>query len=119
MKILINAFSLRLGGGQTYLTNILKHSPEDKNFKIYLLCDSSLKIDNFPENVYILNHRGFINPLVRACWENIFIPFSDDRGVPTGVPGPKWGVSRVNLRGKNGWGPCVAPCQNGKLFPRI
>jgi glycosyltransferase involved in cell wall biosynthesis len=75
MKILINAFSLRLGGGQTYLTNILKHSPEDKNFKIYLLCDSSLKIDNFPENVYILNHRGFINPLVRACWENIFIPF--------------------------------------------
>ena len=34
MNIIINAFSARLGGGQTYLINLLNNLPVDQDVKI-------------------------------------------------------------------------------------
>ena len=44
LKILINAFSARLGGGQTYLINLLEFLRQDESVEVFVLAPDSLEM---------------------------------------------------------------------------
>lgn len=74
MNIVINALSARLGGGQTYLKNLLANLPEQHDLNILIYAPASLKL---PEDRRI--RRGAIlwptdNPLLRSVWERLVLP---------------------------------------------
>ena len=74
MKIIINALSARLGGGQTYLKNLLAHLPAQPDLDILVYAPASLRL---PEDRRI--RRGSTwwpteNPLLRTLWETIALP---------------------------------------------
>lgn len=72
MRVLINALSARLGGGQTYLRNLLLNAPNDKDLDVFVLCPDSFDISNMPANVRRLKlGKDFSNPYKRAVWENL------------------------------------------------
>ena len=69
MKIVINALSARLGGGQTYLKNLLANLPDQQDLDILIFGPSSLQI---PDDIRI--RRGttvwpVTNPILRTFWE--------------------------------------------------
>jgi glycosyltransferase involved in cell wall biosynthesis len=73
LNILINALSARLGGGQTYLRNLIRNAPAS-GYHIYLLCLDSLDISEMPDNIERLAIDGDLsNPYKRAIWENIWL----------------------------------------------
>lgn len=69
MRIFINALSARLGGGQTYLLNLLKHVPQDCDLKVFVLVQPSFHLADLPDNVVRLEQASLENPLLRAVWE--------------------------------------------------
>lgn len=74
MKIVINALSARLGGGQTYLKNLLAHLPEQPDLTILVYAPPTLRL---PEDRRI--HRRVTswpteNPVLRTLWEKIVLP---------------------------------------------
>ncbi|MRS98704.1 glycosyltransferase [Ralstonia pickettii] len=74
MKIIINALSARLGGGQTYLKNLLAHLPASESLDILVFAPASLRL---PDDRRI--RRGTTkwpteNPLLRAVWEKAVLP---------------------------------------------
>lgn len=70
MRILVNAFSARLGGGQTYLRNLLLHVPQDAGWQVFLLCPDSLNLCGLPGNVErVESNLKLDNPFRRALWE--------------------------------------------------
>lgn len=74
MKIVINALSARLGGGQTYLKNLLAHLPEQSDLDILIYAPDSLCL---PDDQRI--RRGTTswpteNPLLRSVWERLALP---------------------------------------------
>ena len=75
MNVLINASSSRLGGGQTYLSNLLLHIPERHNLRIYILCDDALDLPTDRENIRRIRPRWPTHrPLMRTVWEYIALP---------------------------------------------
>lgn len=70
MRILVNALSARLGGGQTYLLNLLRHAPQETGWHIFVLAQPSLSLDGLPENVERVESPSLENPLLRAIWEH-------------------------------------------------
>jgi hypothetical protein len=74
MRILVNGLSARLGGGQTYLINLLSHILPDSEWEVFLLCQDNLIIDDLPPNVRRLKTKiNLENPIKRAIWELLFI----------------------------------------------
>jgi len=76
MNIIINAFSARLGGGQTYLINLLNNLPVDQDVKIGVFAPESLVL---PEDSRIRRLRTLwptTNPLLRVVWEKLILPFT-------------------------------------------
>jgi glycosyltransferase involved in cell wall biosynthesis len=70
MRVLINALSARLGGGQTYLYNLLDFSPENKSTEIFLLGPDSLgSTAKTAVRQLDTGRRAIANPFVRAAWE--------------------------------------------------
>ena len=74
MKMVINALSARLGGGQTYLKNLLDNLPEQSDLDILVYVPVSLRL---PEDLRI--RRGTTrwpteNPLLRTVWEVFHLP---------------------------------------------
>ncbi|HAL39238.1 MAG TPA: glycosyltransferase family 1 protein [Polaromonas sp.] len=74
MKIVINALSARLGGGQTYLKNLLTHLPEQPELEILVYAPPSLRL---PDDRRI--HRATTNwptenPVLRSLWERFGLP---------------------------------------------
>lgn len=74
MRIFINALSARLGGGQTYLLNLLKHVPQEGSWQVFVLVQPSFVIDGLPKNVVRLEQAALENPLKRAFWEEVQLP---------------------------------------------
>lgn len=74
MRIFINALSARLGGGQTYLLNLLKHFPQENNWQVIVLVQPSFALDDLPQNVLRLEQASLENPLKRAVWEETCLP---------------------------------------------
>ena len=70
MRVLVNGFSARLGGGQTYLLNLLRRVPQHAGWKIFLLCPDGLDLTGLPENVErVKSGLKLDNPFRRAIWE--------------------------------------------------
>jgi glycosyltransferase involved in cell wall biosynthesis len=74
MNIVINAFSARLGGGQTYLLNLLAHLPDDQHMKIYIFAPASLALPDDARIVRCATRWPTTNPLLRAIWEALILP---------------------------------------------
>jgi glycosyltransferase involved in cell wall biosynthesis len=70
MRVVVNGLSARLGGGQTYLHNILKCAPQE--WRIFLLCPDNFNLTGLPANVTRIKSRLKLdNPFVRTAWEYI------------------------------------------------
>lgn len=75
LRILINAFSARQGGGQTYLINLLQHRPVENDLEIFLLAPPSLKLPNSIKGITRLETSFPVeNPFLRALWEKFWLP---------------------------------------------
>lgn len=73
MKLLINAFSARLGGGKTYLVNLLRELPDVPGLQIIIYSPESLDLVADPriERRYI---AAMENPIRRLWWERCKLP---------------------------------------------
>lgn len=74
MKIVINALSARLGGGQTYLKNLLAHLPDQVDLDILVYAPAALRL---PEDKRIRRCTTYWpteNPLLRTLWEKVALP---------------------------------------------
>ncbi len=74
MKILINAFSARLGGGQTYLKNLLAHIPAEMSIEILLYVPEGIVLPEDPRITRYTTRWPTQNPLMRALWEKLMLP---------------------------------------------
>lgn len=75
MKVIINALSARLGGGQTYLRNLLLRFPQAEGWQAFLLCPDNFDIRDLPKNVErIPLQKGLENPFRRVFWERLNLP---------------------------------------------
>ena len=74
MKIVINALSARLGGGQTYLKNLLAHLPESPDIDILVYAPDSLRLPNDPRIRRGTTRWPTANPLLRSIWEKLALP---------------------------------------------
>ncbi|VVE70874.1 group 1 glycosyl transferase [Pandoraea captiosa] len=74
MKILINALSARVGGGKTYLVNLLRNLPDDPSLQLLIYAPSSLDLPLDPR----IERRNLDveanNPLRRLVWERLTLP---------------------------------------------
>lgn len=75
MKIVINALSARLGGGQTYLRNLLEHLPERPELEILVFAPSSLPLPLDPRVSRGKTHWPNENPILRTIWEVFALPW--------------------------------------------
>lgn len=76
MNILINAYSARLGGGQTYLKNLLDNLPSHPDLKIYLYVPDSLVLPASTAITRLTTRWPTQNPLLRAVWEKFVLPLT-------------------------------------------
>lgn len=74
VRIVINACSAKLGGGKTYLRNLLARLPDRSDLDIHIFCPADLQL---PEDVRIKRASTIWptgNPILRAIWEKIALP---------------------------------------------
>lgn len=74
MKIVINAYSARQGGGQTYLVNLLSHLPATDAPQIEVFAPARLKLPEHPHIKRVHANWPTENPLMRAAWERLVLP---------------------------------------------
>lgn len=74
MRIVINAFSARLGGGQTYLRNLLARLPDDENLEVFVFAPTTLPLPHDPRLKRAQTAWPVTNPLMRALWERLALP---------------------------------------------
>jgi glycosyltransferase involved in cell wall biosynthesis len=74
MRILVNALSARLGGGQTYIKNLLSLDQFKDIEKIYILKSEKLELPVHEQVVEIqVEEKKIKNPLLRMLWEKTAI----------------------------------------------
>jgi glycosyltransferase involved in cell wall biosynthesis len=74
MKIVINAYSAKQGGGQTYLINLLSHLPAENTPLIEVFAPSRLHLAEHPNIRRVSTTWSTENPLMRALWEWWWLP---------------------------------------------
>src|SRR5690606_7211968 len=74
MKIVINAYSARMGGGQTYLKNLLAHLPVDTDMEVLVFAPASLELRHHPQVRRVTTAWPTTNPLLRTIWEKMWLP---------------------------------------------
>ena len=74
MKVVINAFSARLGGGQTYLRNLLAYMPERDDLEVYVYAPAGLELPKHACLQRMVTRWPTTNPLLRTLWERIALP---------------------------------------------
>ena len=75
MNVFIHALNARLGGGQTYLYNLLHHSPQELSLRVTLLVPASTQFLPLPANVHIKKAGRWLEyPFIRAAWERLYLP---------------------------------------------
>lgn len=74
MKIVINALSARLGGGQTYVKNLLARLPDREDLDIQIFAPSSLDLPIDSRIVRRTTRWPTKNPVLRTLWEVIALP---------------------------------------------
>jgi glycosyltransferase involved in cell wall biosynthesis len=70
MNIFINALSARMGGGQTYINNLIYQQKYHSGYNIYILTQESFKFTNLPKNIKQITKK-LENPFIRKLWEEI------------------------------------------------
>jgi len=74
VKIVINAFSARVGGGKTYLANLLANLPDDLAINIHMFAHTDLAVPDDPRIHRIAVRWPVTNPLIRTIWEKLVLP---------------------------------------------
>ncbi len=74
MNILINAYSARLGGGQTYLINLLQNLPDGNGFRLFVYAPPSLQLPADPRITRLSTEWPTTNPITRSIWERFVLP---------------------------------------------
>ena len=75
MRIVINALSARLGGGRTYVNNLLESLPEQLDAEVFILAPDSLSLPSGKRNLERIPVNWPVeNPYVRAIWEKLCLP---------------------------------------------
>lgn len=74
MKIVINSFSARQGGGRTYLKNLLAHLPVASPLEILVFAPDSLTFPDHPRVRRVTTVWPTTNPLLRTLWEKMWLP---------------------------------------------
>ena len=74
MKIVINATSARLGGGQTYLINLLAHLPSQPDLELLVFAPDDLELPNDGRVQRVRTAWPTTNPLLRTVWEKLRMP---------------------------------------------
>ena len=69
MKIIVNAYSARLGGGQTYLKNLFAYLPAMSDLEVLVFAPASLELPAHPQIRRVHSSWPTTNPLARALWE--------------------------------------------------
>src|SRR5271156_5515922 len=71
-RIVMNALSARLGGGQTYVSNLLESLPEQLDVEIFILAPDSLSLPRGKKNLKRIPVTWPVeNPYLRAMWETL------------------------------------------------
>lgn len=71
--IFINALSAKLGGGKTYIRNLLVNLPDD--IEVYIVCPDKTILPDSVNVHYINTYFANKNILCRALWEFFWLPF--------------------------------------------
>lgn len=74
MRVVVNALSARLGGGQTYLKHLLSHLPAADDLDVLVFAPESLAL---PQDARIRRGKPrwpTSNPLLRSVWERLALP---------------------------------------------
>lgn len=74
MKIIVNAFSARLGGGRTYLLNLFAHMPNFSGLEILVFAPKDLDLPAHPSIRRIETAWPTENPILRTFWEKLILP---------------------------------------------
>ncbi|WP_291993483.1 glycosyltransferase family 1 protein [Candidatus Accumulibacter sp. ACC003] len=74
MKIVVNAYSARIGGGQTYLRNLFAHLPARADLEVLIFAPASLQLPAHPQVRRVHAPWPASNPLARAFWERWVLP---------------------------------------------
>ena len=75
LRVLINAFSARQGGGQTYVTRVLDVLREKMPIDVFVLAPDSFALPEDHSNIRRIRVRWPVeNPITRAAWEKLFLP---------------------------------------------
>ncbi|MBC7419425.1 MAG: glycosyltransferase family 4 protein [Bdellovibrio sp.] len=73
-KILINAFSAKLGGGKTYVLNLLDRLPKG-DFEILIYLPDDIVLPNDSRVRRMTTSWPTHNPIIRSWWEMLALPF--------------------------------------------
>lgn len=72
-RILINAFSAKVGGGKTYINNLLARLPKG-DYKIYLFLPDDFIVPKDCRLTVLKTKWPTRNPIARFIWEKLFLP---------------------------------------------
>jgi glycosyltransferase involved in cell wall biosynthesis len=75
MKVLINAYSARLGGGQTYLKNLMAYMPDNMGLEVLVYAPKELDLPEYKCIRRCNSSWPTTNPLLRTIWEKMVLPF--------------------------------------------
>ena len=74
LRVVINAFSARQGGGQTYVTRMIDVLREKMALEVFVLALDSFALPEGHPNVRRVRvHWPVENPITRAAWEKLFL----------------------------------------------
>ncbi|EIY4754481.1 glycosyltransferase family 4 protein [Vibrio cholerae] len=73
-NIFINALSAKLGGGKTYIFNLLDNLPTG-DFNIYVACPDIKIIPSDSRVIFVKSNMANKNILSRMLWEAFYLPF--------------------------------------------
>ena len=74
MKIVINALSARIGGGQTYLRNLLARLPDDEDLELLVFAQGDVPLGEDPRLKRGYTRSSLANPFSRLWWEYTSLP---------------------------------------------
>ena len=75
MNVVVDALSSRIGGGQTYLRNLVAHDVPIDDVKVHVLAPSSLDLPRLGSGIQRIRVReSGVRPLGRALWIRLVLP---------------------------------------------
>lgn len=74
MKIIVNAFSARLGGGRTYLLNLFEYMPDSPCLEVLVFAPKNLSLPTHSNIRRVETKWPTENPILRTIWEKFVLP---------------------------------------------